>query len=81
MKLESRFSDSHKGLIAAQYLVPVQLNKLTESQVDAIYTYYGKLMTYSEKTNLVAEVAKKGRRVTIRCGRAGHIRVRRQFQH
>ena len=35
VELETRFSDSHKGFIAAQYLVPVHLNKLTDSQVDA----------------------------------------------
>ena len=47
---ETTFSDNHRGLIAAQTLVPVDLNKLTESQVDAIYIYHGKFMTYGKKT-------------------------------
>ena len=58
VELETRFSDRHKGLVAAQNLVPVHLNKLMENQVDAICTYYGKFITYAEKTNLIAEVAK-----------------------
>ena len=52
-----RFSDYHKGLIAAQDQVPVHLNKQTEEQVDAICTYYGKFMTYAEKTNLITELS------------------------
>ena len=57
-EIKTRFSDDHKGLIAAQNLVPVHLNKLMERQVDAICTYYGKFMTYAKKNNLVAQVAK-----------------------
>ena len=30
--LDTRFFDNHKGLMAAQYLMPVHLNNLTESQ-------------------------------------------------
>ena len=57
-ELESRFSDNHKELIAAQNLVPVHLPKLTESEVDAIHTYYGRILSYPEKANLATEVAK-----------------------
>lgn len=57
-ELETRFSEDHKGLIAAQNLVTVHLNKLMERQVDAICTYCGKFMTYAKKNNLVAQVAK-----------------------
>ena len=56
-ELESRFSDNHKGLIASQSLLPVHLPMLTESEVDAIHTYYGRFLSYPEKAKLVTEVA------------------------
>lgn len=57
-ELETRFSDEHEGLLAAQNLIPVNLPQLTNSHVDAIETYYGTFLTFVEKVSLRPEVGK-----------------------
>lgn len=58
VELETRFSNKHEGLIAAQNLLPLYLPKLTDSQVDKIKNYYGKHLDFSEKSNFDAELAR-----------------------
>ena len=54
-QLETRFSDEHKEIIAAEYLY---LSKLSNNKTDIITSYYGKFMSLEEKTNFPVEIAK-----------------------
>lgn len=57
-QLETRFSDEHKEIIAAESLIPLNLSKLSNSKIDMITSYYGKFMSLEEKTNFPVEIAK-----------------------
>ena len=56
-ELETRFSNEHHEIIAADYLTPQNLHKLV-NKIAMILSYYGKLMTTEEKSNFSIEVAK-----------------------
>ena len=51
-ELETRFTNEHEGLIAAQHLVPAYLETLTEKYVDKISTYHGKFILCEEHLSL-----------------------------
>ena len=57
-QLETRFSDEHKEIIAAESLIPLYLSKLSNNKTDIITSYYGKFMSLEEKTNFPVEIAK-----------------------
>ena len=56
-EFETRFSNEHHEIIAADYLTPQNLHKLV-NKIAMILSYYGKLMTTEEKSNFSIEVAK-----------------------
>ena len=56
-QLETRFSDEHREIIAAESLIPQKLSNLSESKIDMIISYYGKFLSLEEKTNFPVEIA------------------------
>ena len=57
-QLETRFSDEHNDIIAAESLIPQSLSKLSGDKIDMIKSYYGKFMSLQEKTGFPVEIAK-----------------------
>lgn len=57
-ELDTRFSNDHEGLVAAQYLVPLCLSQLDQKKVALLQSFYGKFLTYEEKDSLPVEVTK-----------------------
>ena len=58
-ELQNRFNpEVHKGLIAAQYLVPSDLHLLTDTHMKNIVEYYGKFLTRQESYGFEYEVRK-----------------------
>jgi len=56
--METRFSNEHYEIIAADYLIPNFLHKLSDGKIAMILPYYGKLMTTEKKAIFSIEVAK-----------------------
>ena len=56
ISLTQDFANEHKGLIAVQYLIPANLNNLTESDTGDISTYYSKFLSSLECINLQTEI-------------------------
>lgn len=57
-EIETRFAFKHKGLIAAQNLVPVYLNRLTDANVKDLEEFYGKFFTFTEEKSLDTEIVR-----------------------
>ena len=57
-EIETRFAVEHKGLIAAQNLVPVYLNRLTDANVKDLEGFYGKFFTFTEEKSLDTEIVR-----------------------
>ena len=57
-QLETRFCNEHQEIIAADCLIPQNLHKLSDDKIAMILSYYGKIMTAREKSNLSFEIAK-----------------------
>ena len=57
-ELEIRFTNAHEGLIAAQSLVPIYLNGLTNEKVKALIDYYGKFLMFLERDGLETEICR-----------------------
>ena len=55
-ELETRFDNTHKGVIAAQCMVPVYFNEMTSEKIKDLVEYYGKFLTFIERDNLEAEM-------------------------
>ena len=43
-ELDTRFSNKHEGLIAAQYLIPFYLNDLSQEKIDSLTEYFEKFL-------------------------------------
>ena len=55
--METRFSNEHHEIIAADYLIPQNLHMLSNDKIAMILSY-GKLMTTEERRYFSIEVAK-----------------------
>ena len=57
-ELDTRLSNEHERLIAAQYLIPFYLNDLSQEKIDSLTEYFEKFLTYEDKKNLLTDVTK-----------------------
>ena len=57
-EIETRFTVEHKGLIAAQSLVPVYLDRLTDSNKQDLKEFFGKYLTFCEENSLDSEIVR-----------------------
>ena len=57
-EIETRFKVEHKRLIAAQSLVPVYLDRLTDSNKKDLKEFFGKYLTFCEENSLDSEIVR-----------------------
>ena len=57
-EIETRFTVKHKGLIAAQSLVPVYFDRLTDSNKKDLKKFFGKYLTFCEENSLDSEIVR-----------------------
>ncbi|XP_028395699.1 uncharacterized protein LOC114519730 [Dendronephthya gigantea] len=57
-EIETRFAFEHKGLLAAQTLVPVYLKTLTVAKLDDIKEFFGKFLTFTQLSGFDTEIVR-----------------------
>ena len=57
-EIETRFTVEHKGLIAAQSLVPLYFDRLTNSNKKDLKEFFGKYLTFCEENSLDSEIVR-----------------------
>ena len=57
-EIETRFSVEHRGLIAAQSLVPVYLDRLTDLNKKDLKKFFARYLTFCDKNSLDSEIVR-----------------------